>query len=320
MIRRNKQKISTLLYSLHNDSCLQGVAMKKYQIFSDSACDTPQELLNEFNIDLIPFYVTFDQETYYKETVEITPSEFYQTLKNKRVFSQTSLPSVQDYINKFKPVIQEGKDVLCLCLSQKFSGSYQSAVNAKEILEDIYKEAKITVIDSIQATAGQGLLLLQAGRMQKSGYSLQDCAKKIEELKSTARIMFTVDDLEYLSSGGRIGKVASLAGNMLNLKPLIKLKEAELIPYTKVRGRLKALDKILSMVEEHFHDAKANYKDYDFCLANATTMEDALHMKHRVESLIGRTITTPIFQIGATIGTYVGPGALGVCFVKRYDA
>lgn len=294
--------------------------MKNYQIFSDSACDMPQELINEFNIQLIPFYVTFDQETYYKETVEITPKEFYQTLQNKPVLSQTSLPSVQDYITKFKPVIQEGKEILCFCLSQKFSGSYRSAVNAKEILEGIDPEAKITIIDSIQATAGQGLILLQAAKMQKAGYSLEDCVKRIEEIKSTARIMFTVDNLDYLSSGGRIGKVTALAGNMLNLKPLIKLKEAELIPYTKVRGREKALDKIVAMVEEHFHDNKQRYQDYDFCLANATTMEDAMDMKQRIESLIGRAITKPIFQIGATIGTYAGPGALGVCFVKRYDA
>lgn len=294
--------------------------MKNYQIFSDSTCDTPQELLDEFNIQIIPFYVTFDQETYYRDTVEITPQEFYQTLQNKRILSQTSLPSVQDYISKFKPVIQEGKEILCLCLSQKFSGSYQSAVNAKEILEGMYPEANIIIIDSIQATGGQGLILLQAGKMQKAGYSLEDCVHKIEELKTTARIMFTLDNLDYLSLGGRIGKAATLEGSTLNLKPLIKLKEAELIPYSKVRGRDKALDKILVMVEEYFHDNEQQYQDYDFCLTNATTLEDAMNLKQRLESLIGRTITVPIFQIGATIGTYVGPGALGVCFVKRYDA
>lgn len=294
--------------------------MNNYQIFSDSACDMPQEILNEYQIELIPFYVSFDEETYYKERAELSAQDYYNAIQNKHTLSHTSLPSVQDYIHKFKPVIQSGKDILCVCISQKFSGSYRSALNAKEILEKKYRDAKITIIDSIQATAGQGLILLQAAKMQRAGYLLDACARKLEEIKTTARIMFTVDNLDYLSSGGRIGKVASLAGNMLNLKPLIKLKEAELIPYTKVRGRAKSLDKIISMVEEYFLDTKENHSDYDFCLANATTLEDAMLLKRRLEQLFDKKIICPIYQIGATIGTYAGPGALGICFVKRYDA
>lgn len=294
--------------------------MNNYQIFSDSACDMPQQLLEEYGIRLIPFYITFDEDTYYKENLELSAQDFYSTMQNKHTLSHTSLPSVQDYIQKFKPVLKEGKNVLCVCISQKFSGSYRSALNAKEILEKKYKDAKITIVDSIQATAGQGLILMQAAKMKKAGYSFDTCVKKLEELKTTARIMFTVDNLDYLSSGGRIGKVAALAGNMLNLKPLIKLKETELIPYTKVRGRSKALDKILSMVEEYFSDTKEQHKDYDFCITNATTLEDAMDLMHRIEAFLGRKLTYPIFQIGATIGTYAGPGALGVCFVKKYSS
>ena len=293
--------------------------MKTYQIFSDSACDTPQELLKQYNIQFVPFYITFDQETYYKENVDLSVAQFYQMLEDKNSLPRTSLPSVQDYIHKFKSVIKEGKDILCVCLSQKFSGSYRSAVNAKEILERKYSEAKITIIDSIQATAGQGLLLLQAAKMQQEGYSLEECAQRIEEIKSTARIMFTVDSLEYLSSGGRIGKVAALAGNILNLKPLIKLKEAELIPYSKVRGRLKSFDKILAMVEEYFRETKEKIADYDFCLVHNSSADDVASIRSRVENFIGRKITTPVFQIGATIGTYVGPGTIGVCFVRKYN-
>ena len=292
--------------------------MKNFQIFSDSSCDLPIELIEQYNIRVIPYYITFDKETYYKEHEEISNEEFYKKLATK-VFPKTSLPSVQDYMNAFREAIEAGQDVLCFCLTSKFSGSYQSAVNAKSILEEDYPDAKLVVVDSIQATAGEGLIVLQAARMKEAGFGMDELVEKIESIKSTARIMFTVDSLEYLQKGGRIGKVTSLAGTMLNLKPMIVLKEAELMPYSNVRGRKKALEKTLAMVEEYFEENNESYDDYDFCMANATTMEETMMVQEKVEELIGRKLDYPIFQIGVTIGTYTGPGALGICFVKKFD-
>lgn len=292
--------------------------MKNFQIFSDSSCDLPIELIEQYNIRVIPYYITFDKETYYKEHEEISNEEFYKKLATK-VFPKTSLPSVQDYMNAFKEAIEAGQDVLCFCLTSKFSGSYQSAVNAKSILEEDYPDAKIVVVDSIQATAGQGLVVLQAARMKEAGFEMDKVVEKIESIKNTARIMFTVDSLEYLQKGGRIGKVTSLAGTMLNLKPMIVLKEAELMPYSNVRGRKKALEKTLAMVVEYFEENNESYDDYDFCMANATTMEETMMVREKVEALIGRKLDYPIFQIGVTIGTYTGPGALGICFIKKFD-
>lgn len=292
--------------------------MRDFQIFSDSSCDIPSELIQNYNIHVIPYYITFDQENYFKEHEEISNEEFYEKLST-HIFPKTSLPSVQDYINAFQEVIEAGKDVLCFCLTHKFSGSYQSAVNAKNMLEEDYPEAKIVIVDSIQATAGQGLIVLQAAYMQQDNFTIDQVVEKIEVLKETARIMFTVDSLEYLQKGGRIGKVTSLVGTMLNLKPMIVLKETELVPYSNVRGRKKALEKVIAMVKEYFEETGESYDDYDFCMANATTMEETKKVQQKAEELIGRTIDYPIFQVGVTIGTYTGPGALGVCFVKKYN-
>lgn len=292
--------------------------MKNFQIFSDSACDLPTELVEKYQIKVIPYYITFDKENYFKEHEEITNEEFYQRLA-ERVFPKTSLPSVQDYMNVFQAAIEQGNDVLCFCLTAKFSGSYQSAVNAKNILEEDYPDAKIVVVDSIQATGGQGLTVLQAAYMKEAGYELDKVAERIEEIKNTSRIMFTVDSLECLQKGGRIGKVTSLAGTMLNLKPMIVLKEAELMPYSNIRGRKKSLDKIIAMVEEYFTENNERYEDYDFCVANATTMEETLAVQTKLEELIGKKVAYPVSQIGVTIGTYTGPGAVGVCFIKKYD-
>lgn len=292
--------------------------MRNFQIFSDSSCDIPNDLIDKYKIHVIPYYVTFDQENYFKEHEEISNETFYQKLAT-RVFPKTSLPSVQDYMNAFQKAIDAGKDVLCFCLTAKFSGSYQSAVNAKLMLEEDYPDAKIVIIDSIQATAGEGLVVLQAAYMQEAGYSLEQLVEKMEQIKDTSRIMFTVDSLEYLQKGGRIGKVTSLAGTMLNLKPMIVLKEAELMPYSNIRGRKKALEKIVAMVAEYFEEHNESYEDYDFCMANATTLEETKMVQEKLEALIGRKLTYPVFQIGVTIGTYTGPGALGICFIKKFD-
>ena len=293
--------------------------MRPYQLFSDSSCDLPDSLIKKYQIKIVPFYVSFDQQTYYKENLDISKESFYETLTSKKIYAKTSLPSVQDYINMFKPTLKEGKDILCLCLTQKFSGSYQSALNAKQILEEQYPNSNICIIDSIQATGGQGIILLQIAMMKEAGYSLEMASHMANQLKSTARIMFTVNSLDYLSKGRRIGKVIALAKDMLDLKPLIQLKEAELIPYSNIRGRKKSLDKVLEMVIEYFDKSGENPEDYDFCIANATTIEDAHYLEKKIEKFINRKLSYPIFQIGVTIGTYTGPGAIGVCFVKRYD-
>jgi DegV family protein with EDD domain len=292
--------------------------MREFQIFSDSSCDLPEGLAAENDIRVIPFYVSFDQDIYYKENVDISKSDFFVRLEKEKGVT-TSLPTVQEYINEFRTSIRKGLDILCICLSQKFSGSYQSAVNAKTILEEQYPGAQIHVIDSIQATAGQGLFLLQAAALKRCQLTLEEVAERLEALKPTARIMFTVDTLDYLSKGRRIGKAITLAGDILDLKPLILLKEGELIPYSKVRGRKNSLDRLITMTKEYFTQIGESPQDYDYCIANATTLNDAEYLQEQLEEFVGRKLSYPIFQIGVTIGAYTGPGGIGICFIKKYD-
>lgn len=293
--------------------------MRAYQIFSDSSCDLPDSLIHQYDIRLIPFYVSFDREIYYKENIDISNEAFYEQLEQNNAFPVTSMPSVQDYISAFKQAFKNDLNVICICLSHKLSGSFQSAINAKQILEEQYPENEIHIIDSIQATGGQGLLLLQAAYMQKAGFPLSELAENLNIVKSTARIMFSVDTLEYLDKGRRIGKAASLSGDVLDSKPLILLEGAELIPYSRIRGRRKSLDAILDMIKVHFEVSGEAYEDYDFAVANATTPTDALYLKKCLEDIIGHEIEYPVFQIGVTIGSYTGPGGIGICMVKKYD-
>lgn len=293
--------------------------MKAIQIFGDSSCDLPDSLVKKHDIKLVPFYVSFDNDMFYKESIDISIEAFYERLTSKDANPVTAMPSVQDYMELFRQAIRDGMDILCICLSQKLSGSWQSAVNAKQILEEQNPQSEIHIIDSIQATAGQGLLLLQAAYMRENGLPISEIADRLNRIKTTARIMFSVDTLEFLKKGRRIGKAASLIGDVMEIKPLIQLEGAELVPYSRIRGRSQSLDAIAEMVQEYFKISQEHLDDYDFAIANATTVSDAFYLKKCLENLIGHAILYPIFQIGVTIGTYTGPGGIGICFIKKYN-
>ncbi|WP_310601941.1 DegV family protein [Anaerosporobacter sp.] len=294
--------------------------MKPYRIFSDSSCDLTEELLAQYNITTVPFYVSFDKEVYQKEIIDISIPDFYQRLTTESVYPKTSLPSIDDYCRKFEEAIVAGYDVLCLNISLKFSGSHQSAMTAKSILEEKYPESQIEVVDSLICTGGQGLLLLEAAKMHNIGYSLTDNVSKLLELRETGRLMFTLGTLEYLQKGGRIGKVSALAGSLLNLKPLIVMEDGELAPYGKVRGFKKAIDKVYDMLINHFKNNNLNYSDYEFCVITGTNFDEASIFLEKLPSVINQPVDLPILTLGTTIGTYTGPDIVGVCFVRKYNA
>ena len=217
-----------------------------YQIITDSSCDIPAEIVKQKGLYVVPFYVSFDNETYYKENEEIEVRDFYQKMvDNPDVFPKTSLPSVEDYIDAFTPFIKEGKDIVCICITTKFSGSYNSASTAKDVLLEDYPNARIAVIDATVNTVLQGILVLEAARMQENGLTYEEIVDGINRIKTTGRIIFTVGNMDYLIHGGRVGKVMKVAVNALKIRPMIILKEGEIFPFGVARSRKKSIQKIL---------------------------------------------------------------------------
>lgn len=289
-----------------------------YKILSDSSCDIPEQLLKEYDIELVPFYISFDQNKYYKERIELNINDFYKILRTENVFPKTSLPSVQDYIDKFTIYLNQGLDIVCFCLASQLSGSYQSALNAKNILSEDYPNLKIEIINSRQATGGQGLIVLEAVRMQKANFTIEQLVDKIKQVRLNCKIVFTVDSLEYLQKGGRIGKVASLLGNIFNIKPLIVLRNDELLPVGRVRGRKKAIKELYSLMKQEMGDNQ-NFDDYNFILLSADCLEDANLVKATLKQDFNIDVNYPIADVGMTIGSHTGPTALGICFVRKYE-
>ena len=294
-----------------------------YQIITDGSCDLTPEYVNQHNVKLVPFYVSFDKENYFKEVEEVGIRDFYQKMvDNPNVFPKTSLPSIDDYVTAFTPYVKDGIPVVCLCLTSKMSGSYNSACNAKDIVMDEYPQAKITVIDSAVITGLQGLYVMEAVRMRDDGLSYEESIEQLQRIKETGRIVFTTADISYLKSGGRLGKLISIANNALKIKPLILFKEGEIFPTGVVRARKKSYDKLVEQTKKHFRESGENPDDYNFSVGFGYDKEEGeMFRDYILEDMktYSNIKSLDTFQIGATIAVHTGPHPLGIVFMKRYD-
>ena len=294
---------------------------EQFQIISDGSCDLPPELTAKKQIRVIPFYVSFDGTNYRKELEEIGIREFYQEMVNRKgVYPRSSLPSVQDYMDAFLPYAKAGIPMLVLCISTKLSGSMQSALSARELILEDYPDAKIRVIDTTLCTVLQGLLVLEAAAMQERGAGFEETAERIEAIKSTGRIFFTVGNLEYLQAGGRIGRVAGIAGSLLGIRPVITMKEGEIFPSGISRSRRKTLEKTVELLRDCLQACGGAVKKYSLAAGFGYDREEAEEYRRLVVECLGGLISLeelPLYQIGATIGVHTGPYPLGLGILER---
>ena len=296
---------------------------EKIQIVSDGSLDLPNELAEEKGIKVVPFYVSFDGETYVKEKEELDVREFYQKMvDHPQVFPKTSMPSVQDYYDVFEPLVKEGTAVICICITQKFSGSMQSATTAKDMILEEYPDAKITVIDARVNTVLQGLFVLEACRLKDQGLEYDRIIESILKIRETGRIFFTIGSIDYLKHGGRIGKVAGIAGSALKIKPLITLKEGEIFNSGITRNRKKSLEKVVDMLKEYLDEVDAKPGEYSFCIGFGYDRKEADEFKDMLKDLVRERLGIDeigIYQIGATIGVHTGPYPIGVGIIKHAE-
>lgn len=294
---------------------------ENFHLFSDGSCDLPPELTREKNISVVPFYVSFGDEPYQKEIEEIEVREFYRRMVDEAgVYPKSSMPSAQDYVEAFLPVVRQNIPIICICITTKFSGSMQSALNARSMLLEDYPDAEITVIDATVNTVLQGLYVLEAVRLRDSGAGYQEAVRRLEEIKSSGRIFFTVGDMEYLKHGGRIGKVAGIAGSVLKIKPLITLREGEIFPSGIARSRKKSMEKTISLMEEYLEQLSEPVEHFSLAAGFGYDYEEAVLYRDMVLAMLNEKYglkELPLYQIGATIGVHTGPYPLGLGIIRK---
>jgi len=285
--------------------------MKDFVITADSNSDLLESFIKEKKIGIIPHYYDLEGITYGDE-VNLTPKEFYD--KMRKGLMPTTMASNPEVIRKtFQAYVDQGLDVLHISFSSALSGGCSNVVTgAQEICEE-NPGAKIIVLDTLNASMGEGLFIIKAVQLKEEGKTLDEVVTWLEEHKQDFCVRFTVDDLNHLHRGGRISKTTAIIGSMINIKPILFVNaEGQLVSLATARGRKKSLhticdDMIASM-------GKYKYTDDPVCIAHGDSPEDAKYLQDLVhEQLPNKNVI--INYVSPSIGAHSGPGAIGLCFL-----
>ena len=295
-----------------------------YKIISDGSCDLSPEITKKLDVTVVPFYISIDGVNYQKELEEIPIRDFYQFMvDNPKVFPKTSMPSIQDYLNVFTPLVEQNIDIICISITTKFSGSFNSAVNAKNILLDDYPDAKIEIIDATVNTVLHGMLVEEAVAKKNSGATLEETVAFINQIKESGRIFFTIGSMDYLIHGGRVGKLSGIAAGALGIKPLILLKDGEIFNNGITRGRKKSKNKVIEQAISYLQEINADINEYRFAVGFGYDEAEGEEFKNVFVNELKKAFPgfdDEVFvrQIGATIGVHTGPYPIGIGIIKRY--
>ncbi|MCI8910544.1 MAG: DegV family protein [Oscillibacter sp.] len=286
--------------------------MGNYVLLTDSCCDLSPQMAEELNLLVQPLSLTLGGQVYrnWLDGREIGFSEFYARIRGGEE-AVTSAVNVGEFEAVMRPVLESGKDLLCLNFSSALSTTYQSAVIAAQELGEAFPERKILVVDSLCASLGQGLFVYLCAKRQQAGATLEELHAYAEDLKGKICHWFTVDDLYHLKRGGRVSAAAALFGTMLSVKPILHVDEqGRLIPREKCRGRRASL---LALVD-HMEKTSINPRTQTVFISHGDCLADAQFVAGEITRRFGIT-DIHINYIGPVIGNHSGPGTVALFFL-----
>ncbi len=278
--------------------------MPKIAVVTDSSAFLPEEMVREYGIHVIPLNVQFNGTTY-KDLVDISVDEFYKKLAAAAELPSTSQPSAGEFVEVFKAAAKDHDAVIAVVLSSVLSGTYGSAMAAKDMLPDI----PIAVVDSRSVSMGLGYMALAAARAARSGRSLQEIVAEVESMVPKMHVWFLVDTLKYLAKGGRIGGAEAFLGSMLAIKPLLQVENGKVEPLDKVRTRGKGIERLVERFKK-----ECDGRPVHCTVINAIAPEEAEQLKTMVLTAFPQVQDLMVTGVSAAIGTHVGPLTLGLCF------
>ena len=283
------------------------------KLVTDSTCDLPRELAGRWDITVVPCNVHFDDQVY-KDGIDIGPDEFYDRLVEAPRLPTTAQPSVNDFVEVYRPFLDEGHDVVSVHLSAKLSGTLNSAYQAKEAMVSgesgtAVDPARIKIIDSRAASMGLGMVALEAAGAISQGGDREAVARIAGEAIERSRCYFLLDTLEYLQKGGRIGKASAFLGSLLSIKPILTIRDGEAHPVERARTRARGLQRLLDMVHALGPVARLS-------VLYSTGGDEAEAFRDRLGGLMPADRVV-MARFGPVVGAYLGPGALGVTALSR---
>ena len=283
----------------------------KIKFILDSAADMPEELTNKYDIDVFPLYIHHEEEQY-KDGIDISSKKVYENMKDGEVY-KTSQVAVNDFMEKFEEYAKKGETVIYPAFSSELSGTFQSAVLAKNKIKEKYPDFDITIIDTKCASMGVGLALYNViQEMDKKKLEKKEIIEKIKYYAEHMEHIFTVEDLDYLVRGGRLNKVSGFVGGILNIKPIIEVKNGKLEQLEKKKGSKKVRKRIIEL----FLERGKNLAEQNIAILHANSKKKAEEFKSEIA--VKTKYRSVIFSdIGAVIGAHTGPGTYGIIFLNE---
>jgi DegV family protein with EDD domain len=273
------------------------------RVVTDSMADLPLDIIKELNITVIPVNVLFGTESF-RDGVDLTTEQFYTRLVASKNLPTTAVPSLGTFIETYENLGKETDEILVVTISHKLSGTFETASRAAEMVKS---KKRIKVIDSLHVIMAEGLLAIQAAQAAKSGASMDEIVKLVENNIRRTEERMAFDTLEYLKRGGRIGAGQAFLGSILKLNPILGLKDGEVFPISRERSRTKAMESLYNYI--------SSYSDIDaIAVEDATTPDDANALAERIKA---RFPDKPIYRskVGAVMGTHVGPSIIAVSVI-----
>ncbi|HRX58916.1 MAG TPA: DegV family protein [Eubacteriales bacterium] len=282
-----------------------------FSIFTDSSANLTTETLAALNIQVVSLTYTVNGDEYlcYDPDAVFDGDAFYAALRDPGFHVRTSLINSSRFKTAFEQELSAGRDVLYLAMSSQISGTYQAAVTAAEELQPVYPDRKTEVLDTRAASLGEGLMVCRAAMMRDDGKSMEQIAAWVREAKTSVRQHFLVDDLQFLSRGGRISGAAAFVGSMLQIKPLMKGEDGKIVLDCKVPGRKAALRTLADIFERTVVDPASQTVGiaHGGCEKDALALRDMIAARHQIEDFM-----VVCYEPGT--GAHVGPGTVALFF------
>ena len=274
------------------------------KIVTDTLSDITSDLAAELDVTLVPLYVRFGEKLY-RDRVEITSEDFYRRLVNEPKLPSTTQPTPNDFAEVYKKLAETTDEILVIVVSSKLSGTYQSAMQAKDYVKG---KCRIEIVDSLTVALAEGLIVVSAVNAVKKGADLARAAEVARKAVPRSHLIAYFDTLKYLAKGGRIGKASGLVGSLLSVKPILTVRDGEMAPLTRVRSLSAGLDYLYNI-------AASTPKIEGLAVEHATTPGDADKLVERLGAIfpkekIYRSVISPV------VGTYAGPNALALTILE----
>ena len=275
------------------------------QIITDSTCDLTLEEARNLNVHMIHMRVVFE-DAVYTDGVDIDKAQFYEKQAESKTLPKTTQVNPQEYCDAFQPLLDTGDEVVAVIMSSKLSGTYQSACIAKELVDG---GERLHIVDSLNVTIGEGLLVREAVRLRDAGKSAAEIAAELEQLRHRVRFVAFIGTMKYLKMGGRISSTTAVVGTMLNISPVVAIVDGEVKSVGQVRGKQKILSYTLDFAKEYPVDTRHGVMfGHSRCLETMEPYRDKVVQALGIQDYAWD-------ELGAVIGVHAGPGCYGMAYI-----